>query len=121
MNNIKEKDNQYYDIVLTDIQSHAVKPRKPKPLSQVVSKSFRAGKPGRLYFDKFRLELVNDREIKFQLFLPPDIQKDVEKAKREGKIIRILAPKKGIPFCFGKDAVEKMKAEIKKRQRLLDN
>lgn len=113
-------EDKFVDIVLTDIQLHVVDPGKPKPWYRTIAKSFRSGKPGRLFFKQFKLVVAPDNTLRFAMPLPQPIRDKVQKAESAGKTVRFFMPKGGIPIMLGRDAIEKMHAVRRKRRRLFD-
>lgn len=110
-------DDKYCDILLTDIQLHVQKPRKPKSVRRIIEKTLRNDKDSfRVYSNQYKADEKNKTLwIKFDQ-LTPEIQIKVKAAEREGKIVRFLVPKDGIPVYNGPDAVEKFKADTKKKK-----
>lgn len=102
-----QESDKYYDVILTDVQLHAVEPTNPKPWYRVLDQAFRTKKPGRFYA---KLKRNTDGKISFSLPIPPNIQQEMKAAQKAGKILRILTPKGGIPTLLSKDGEEKMKA-----------
>lgn len=113
-------NDKFVDIVLTDIQLHAVEPSKPKPWYRTIAKSCRNGKPGRLFFKQFNLAVAADNTLTVAMLLPQPIRDKMQEAENAGKTVRFILPKGGIPIVLGRDAVEKLRAERRKRQRLFD-
>lgn len=52
------------------------------------------------------------------IFDLPEIRKQTEVAKAQGKILRIILPESGVPLILSKDGQEKIKAEAKKTKRI---
>lgn len=111
--------NKYYDVYITDFKIHSTVPRKPTPWYRAIFKSRRNQKPGRFYAEGFS---VKNNNFQIDLFTmlesDPNFQKYAEIAKKTGKEIRLVFPKKGVPVFLAKDAIEKVKAIRKKRRPL---
>ncbi len=99
----------YHDIVLTDIQLHVQKFRKPRSWFQAVIKSLQRKSAGRVYFNS---GIIKDADGKYKIFipLPKTIEREQERARLVGKKLRILIPKDGLPVLAGKDTLEFMNA-----------
>jgi len=112
----EKKQNEYYNIFLTDIQIHAIEPRKPIPWYRAILKSFRNRKPGRFYTTHFEM---NDKNRAIKLIFPPSlkVKQQMKEAKKLGKKIRFILPKNGVPVYLGKDAIEKLEAEKRKQKK----
>lgn len=111
-----EKQTEYHDVFLTDIQMHVVKTRKPLPWYRAILKSFRNKKPGRFFTKDFSI-IKKDKtfEAKISFPLPEEIRKQMEEAQKSGKKIRLWVPKNGIPVYPGKDIIEFLKSRRGKR------
>ncbi len=103
--------SEYQDIVLTDLQFHTLKPRKPGTLLRSVKKFLRTGKPERAYGVKF--EVKPDNTWRLEMKLSPEDQAWIEKLEREGKKIRIVLPP-NLLMGFGKDLQERLEADKRK-------
>jgi len=114
----KEHKDEYYDVFLTDFQMHVTKPRKPLPWYRAILKSFRNKKPGRFYTKNAKIDINEDGTFETAIPLLPTIQEEIKKAKKSGKKVRFIIPKEGVPIFAGKDLVEKMKSDRKKRRPL---
>ena len=112
----KSEQNKYQNILLTDVQFHTVKPTRPTPWLTVILKSLKSKKPGRFYTKNISFNKDGTFELTFSL--PPETQKKIEEAKKSGKKIRLLVSKDGLFMFPGPDAIEKLKAEKKKRRPL---
>ncbi len=111
-----EKQTEYHDVFLTDIQIHVAKPRKPFSWYRVILKSLRNEKPGRFFTKDFSIIRKNSTfETRFRFPLPEEIKKQIEKARKSGKKIRLWMPKDGISVYPGKDVIEFLKARNKIR------
>lgn len=111
----KENKNkeEYCDIVLTDIQGHVQKPRKPVSWNRAISKCLKNKKPGRFYTENTVKNKVTFNSIN-------DFTKTLkELEKKTGKKVRIFVPKNGLPIIPGKDTLEKLKANKKKKRKPL--
>lgn len=111
-------------IQLTDMQLHTNVMRNPVPWYKKIMKAIRSKKPDRLYGGFKSLgevpSAMNEkgvRTMKFQIPMSGDLQKEIEAAQAQGKIIKFVMPEGGIPIYLGKDAKEKMEALKKKKQR----
>ena len=109
------KHGKYVDIILTDIQLHVAKPRKPSPLSKAIGKSLKNNKPGRFYKRDF--SVTKDGTIQLPIFENSEIMKIKEKYEKEGKIVRFFMPKSGLDIYAGKDTIEHIEA---KEKRMVD-
>lgn len=117
----EQKPSAYYDVVLTDIQYHNQIPRKPVPLIRQIEKFQRSGKLRRAYSDKIEAH-DNDKTVDLgvTIFDLPE-EKIKERLIKENKILRIFAPKSGLPIFAGQDAIEFFKAHpelVEKMQRI---
>ena len=112
----KSEQNKYQNILLTDAQFHTVKPTKPTSWLMAILKSLKSKKPGRFYTKNISVNKDGTFELTFSL--PPKIQKKIEEAKKSGKKIRLSVLKDGLLIFPGPDAIEKSKAEKKKRRPL---
>jgi hypothetical protein len=110
----KKNNQKYLDITLTDIQFHVAKPRKPLPAGRVIEKSLKSGNPSRIYSNE--LSITKDDEIRTLLFKDKDFVKLIEKANKEGRIVRILFPDGGMPFIAGSDTIENLKSKERKNK-----
>ncbi len=115
----EKKQTKYHNILLTDFQLHSTKPRKPIPWYRAIFKSFRNKKPGRFYVENFSSQ--NDGTLQMTLINlakhNPSFQKQMEIAEKSGKKIRIIIPD-NLPIFLGKNTIEKIKADRKKRRPL---
>lgn len=109
------KTEEFYDVILTDIQFHTQKPAKPRSFLHSILRSIRNNKPGRAYSTDIKLN--PDGTMHFSIPLESKLGQEMERAKRLGKQIRILTPKIGVPVYLGKDAEEKLDA-LKKRGKI---
>jgi len=114
----QEKKSEYYDVFLTDFQMHVTEPRKPLPWYRAILKSFRNKKPGRFYTKNAKININKDGTFETTIPLSPTIQEEIKKAKNSGKKIRFVIPEEGIPIFAGKDLVEKIKTDRKRRRPL---
>ena len=115
----KEKQNKYYNVLLTDLQLHTTKPQNPTPWYRTIFRSFRNKKPGRFYAEGFSIQ--NDDGIQATLLkllkANPRFQQHMKVAEKLGKEIRIIIPN-NLPIFLGKGAIEKLKAKRKKHRPL---
>ena len=115
------EQTKYIDIYLTDFQVHAQKMTNPAPLLRAVEKTLKAGKPsGRAYG---KIDKVGEKDFTFNFSIPLDdkTQARVKEAQRLGKQIRIFMPKQGLPIIPGKDAIEKIAALKRQKDKGFDN
>lgn len=109
-----KKQQEYHDIVFSDIQFHAVEPTNPSPWHRAINKSLRSGMPGRIYSKNFKMEFTREKDgaitAKFSTPIPDDLNEKVKEIEKTGKKVRFLLPKKGLPIYLGKDMIEKIKA-----------
>lgn len=123
MNQVNKKNKdieaKYCDILLTDIQLHVKKPRKPTPWYRVIIGALKSGKKTfRVYSKKYSIDQKNKTiRVRFDS-LTPEIQEEIIKAEKDGKIVRIWRPAEGLPVCNGPDATEKFKADERKLKGL---
>lgn len=104
--------DKYYDIILTDLQLHAVKPTNPPSLWRQVLRSLRNGlKPGRAYG---KVVKTDNGEFRFEIPMTKDLQEQMDVAKRLGKEVRFFMPKGGIPVYPGPDTIQRINADRKK-------
>jgi len=116
--NEKEHKDEYYDVFLTDFQMHVSEPRKPLPWYRAILKSFRNKKPGRFYTKNTKTDINEDETFETSIPLPPATQEEIKKAKMSGKKIRFIIPEEGVPIFAGKDLIEKVKSDRKRRRPL---
>ncbi|MCL4354842.1 MAG: hypothetical protein M1607_03365 [Patescibacteria group bacterium] len=111
MDNFKPDPKDCLDIILTDIQLHTQKMRKPHSLGRQYAKVVQSGKDGgRAYSNDIK---INNRTG--VLSVPLGMEHLYDLARKKGKkYIRFLAPKDGPVILPGKDTVEKLQS-IKKR------
>jgi len=114
----KEYKDEYHEVFLTDFQMHVSEPRKPLPWYRAILKSFRNKKPGRFYAKNAKTDINEDGTFETSIPLPPATQEEIKKAKMSGKKIRFITPEGGIPIFAGKDLIEKVKSDRKKRRPL---
>lgn len=107
------EDNEFVDIVFTDLQLHVVKPRKPIPLSRAIEKSIRNGRLGRAYTTNFTM--MENREFRVEFPTPPELEKITADAERSGKTVRYILPEGGIPVFAGKDMIENLTSKTERR------
>jgi hypothetical protein len=101
-------DNQNYtDILITDIQLHILKPRKPKSWLYQVLKANRTKQKTRAYSTDIR----NNNGM--EMSLPPAKQIEVDRAEKEGKKIRFVFPEDGVLMYPGPDLIEYLEAKNK--------
>lgn len=74
----------------------------------MISLSIKNKKPGRAFTTD--LKNLDDGQPEFAFDLGPEFQKLEEQAKAEGKTLRLLYPKGGVPIFAGKSAIEFQKA-----------
>ena len=112
----KNDDSEYYDIILTDIALHMTKPQNPTPWYRAMRKAIKNKKPGRYYIGLQPSKHNGKIEINlFDLLRQDPKFKEQEKiAKKLGKEIRIYIPP-NLPIYAGKDTLEKIEAEKRKR------
>ncbi len=112
-NTTKKHSSEYYYITLTDMQLHTQEPRKPLSLLRAFFKSLTSGKKGGRVYSKNIIANEKTGEVFFNLpfVIPTDkIPEGAKQAMREGKKIRLIVPNE-FPVSFGKDLIERMKAE----------
>lgn len=104
-------------ILVTNSFFHVAEPRKPISWYRAAMKTANSGKVNKVFTrtDKFKTNDEGDVEIEFQL--PPEIKKIYEEAKRNGQKIEFILPPGGIPVFLGKDAIEKMEADKRKKEK----
>lgn len=107
-----------YDIILTDIQLHAQKPRKPDSFFRKIMKSLRSRKSGRAY-STLPTSNTNGTFV-LPITLSPEEQVDLARAKSEGKNIRFFIPKAGLPMYAGQDVNEYLKAHPERQAKKFD-
>lgn len=108
MNNKK----QFIDVYLTDVQMHVTKPRKPISLGRALAKSLKSKKGGRV--QSRNINISKNNEFTFSVPLGKELTELIEKAKQEGKQVRLITPKSGLPIFLGQDTVENIKARKRK-------
>lgn len=102
---------KFIDILVTDINLHTIKPRKPVSLGRKISKSITSGKSERAFSSE--IKIVKDGTVEFAIPLGDEV---FLKAKKQGKQLRIMMPKEGIPIFPGDDVIERLKAKVKKQK-----
>lgn len=115
------EQTKYVDIYLTDFQVHAQKMTNPAPLLRAVEKTIKAGKPSGRAYGKIDRVGEKDFTVHFSIPLDDKTQARVKEAQRLGKQIRILIPKHGLPILPGKDAIEKITALNRQKDKRFDN
>lgn len=107
-------DEKYFDIQLTDISLHIQEVRKPNSFGRAVSKSISSGLPRRAYMtgDNVKFDETTGR-MTFTIPFGPEITQAMEKAKKQGKTLRIIMPN-GTPVLLGDDTKERLKKIQKK-------
>lgn len=115
------KQTEYLDIYLTDFQLHAQKMTNPAPLLRAVEKTIKAGKPSGRAYGKVDMVDKKDFTVEFSIPLDDKTQARVKEAQRLGKQIRIMMPKEGLPILLGKDAIEKITALKRQKDKRFDN
>ncbi|MBP7060696.1 MAG: hypothetical protein KBA91_01810 [Candidatus Moranbacteria bacterium] len=108
-------DQKIVDIVLTDIQLHIVKPRKPISPARAIEKSLRNGKSGRFYSKSVTPTPNEPGVFRFSVPLSKDMLNLKEKLEKEGKEVRFVLPPGGLNIYAGKDTIEFIEAQKKKR------
>lgn len=102
----------YHDIFMTNIQLHTTEVRKPKSFLASVLRTIRNKKPGRAYSKN--LSVSKEGKMEFAFPFSTEKAAEIEKAEREGKVIRFWMPKGGLPIYLGKDFIERLDAEKKR-------
>jgi len=93
-------------VILTHVECHTAKPRKPLSILRIAEKCLRNGNLGKAFTTDCIVRKNSPSKITFDL-LPKDIQ---EKATKSGqKFIKIFVPKSGLPIYAGDDTLEKIK------------
>lgn len=100
------------DIILTDVQLHIQRPRKPQTLLRKVLKYLRSGKPERAYSTELKTT-SDDGTFEFVIPLSEEDRRRLERGE-----IRLSMPKGGIPIFAGKDLIEYAKAHPEKLKGL---
>lgn len=109
------KPVEYHDIILTDIQLHTAKARKPIPWYKAIWRSIKNRTAGRFYSRDIQVKKGGTILMGFPL--PPNIQKEKEIAEKSGKQFRLFMPKDGLPLALGPDAIEALKAKERKANK----
>lgn len=113
---IIQENGKFVDIILTDIQLHVEKARKPASPSRAMEKAIRNGEPGRFYSNNLTMD--TDGKPVIPIFENSEIAKFIEKAKSERKIVRIFMPKDGLPITSGQDTKEFIEMHKKKNSKI---
>ncbi len=101
--------DRYFDILLTDISLHTQEVRKPISFGRAISKSITTGQQGRAFMSRDNVNLDEPTgKMTFTIPFGPEITQAVEKAKKQGKILRIIMPN-GTPVLLGEDIKERLK------------
>ena len=106
-----DENDQFIDIILTDLQMHVTKPRKPVSLGRSIKKTLTSKKDGRAYSRD--MSVSKNGKFTFSIPLGKEFYKLKEKAEREGKQLRLLIPGFGLYVFTGKDMIEYIKAQKK--------
>lgn len=109
---MKKEESNYLDIVLTDMQSHVVKPRNPASPSRAISKAIKKEEPGRFFIKDFSIN-KKDGTFTFTFFDNNVITELQEQAKKEGKQLRLFI-KKNFFMYASKDTNEYIEAHKKR-------
>ncbi len=109
------KNQKYLDILFTDIKLHTIKPRKPVSLGRKISKSITSKKAGRAF--SRNIKITKDGKLELSIPLGKEFIDALEKARKQGKQLRIIMPKNGIPVYFGKDVIERLQAVVKRQRK----
>ena len=122
----KSFPNNRFDIVETEsevaitlryVVLHATQIRGDTSLARGISKSLRNNGSVHAHADGNALSNI-DKNGKSALEIPLGDMKDViEKAKSQGKTVRLCMPKNGVPVFFGDDGNEHYNAWQKKKKR----
>ena len=105
---MQKQNDEYLDVIITDFTLDTAKPRKPKSLGRMISVAIKNKKPGRAFTTD--LKNLDDGQPEFAFDLGPKFQKLEEQAKAEGKKLRLLYPKGGVPIFAGKSTIEFLEA-----------
>lgn len=109
---MQKQKSEYLDVIITDFTVDTAKPRKPKSLGRMFTKAMQNQQPGRAYTTSFKDLGNGEMEIAFDL--GPEFQKLEEKAKAEGKKLRLLYSRDGIPVFPGTSTLEHLRARKNK-------
>ncbi|MDD5710847.1 MAG: hypothetical protein PHV43_01980 [Candidatus Colwellbacteria bacterium] len=102
------------DIVITDVQLHTIKARKPKPVWRVIQKAIHTKREQQAYTTDGKLA---NGKWSF-IYQDPGIQKIIQEAQAQGKGVRFFRHKEGIDVRLGQDAEEFAEARERKAQRV---
>lgn len=108
MNSLNVDPKDCLDIILTDIQLHSQKVRKPNSFGRQVAKVVHAKKKrGRAFSNNLKVDNkggISSFDIGMQEYL-------FKLARQKGKkYVRILTPKEGLNVYLGQDAIERISA-----------
>ena len=113
---ISETDTEVA-ITLRYVVLHATKTRGDNSMARNIEKSMRNNEPVRAFADGSALGNI-DKSGSSTLEIPlGPLKAVIEKAKSQGKTIRLCKPKEGIPVFFGDDWNERHVALQKKKKR----
>jgi hypothetical protein len=112
----QQPEKKVIEVYVTDSQLHTVEPRKPSPWYRAIMKTLNSSKkePGRFYTKDFKA--LPDGTFKMIFDMPPEMKKKLEEAEKNGQEIRFILPPGGAPVFLGKDALEKLEADKRKKQ-----
>lgn len=112
MFNLKLDPKDCLDIILTDIQGHVQKVRKPNSFGRQYAKALHGSKQRRVYTNKAEFD---DKNMTMTITINLGEKELLEQLKMQGKkYIRLFFLKDGIPVFLGQDAIEKLEADSKK-------
>lgn len=107
------ESQEYFDIVLTDIQLHVQKPKHPAPFDRGIVKSIRNQKAGRTH----TAQKLAATEVAF----PLSFQNEIEELERTtGKKVRIFIHAQGLPLKVGADTTQWVKANKHRVKKVVD-
>ncbi len=105
------------EILVTNGHFHVVEPRKPTNWYRAAIKTANGGKKNRLYVKTSGFKTDDEGDVQIEFQLPPEIKKIYEEAKKNGQEIKFILPPGGIPVFLGDDAIEKIEADKRKREK----
>jgi hypothetical protein len=120
MTNFKPDSKDCLDIILTDVQLHCRKIRKPNSLGRQCAKAFHGSKTNRAYSKS--IALINDKKNIVSVNIDLGMEHLYNLARKQGKkYIRFFIKKDGMPLFLGKDIIEKLLADYKKSLKNKNN
>lgn len=108
MDSFKPDPKDCLDIILTDIQLHTQKIRKPHSLGRQCAKTINGSKNRRAYSNNIKID-EKSQTVTLSMSLGMEHLHDL--ARKQGKkYIRFFTREHGLPIFLGQDTVEKLES-----------